>query len=104
MTCARVASLFLFVFALNANAQNKYVRTEFIKGSFIIATSGRATSLFADPSDFPGVLRAVNDLQNDIGRVTQVKPDVITYQKPVGKEIVLIGTIGKSARIDESLV
>jgi hypothetical protein len=46
------------------------------------------------------VIRAYNDLQADIGRVTGVTPTVIFDKPPRKKEIVIAGTIGKSPVIE----
>jgi hypothetical protein len=51
-------------------------------------------------ADHAGVLRVVGDLRADIKRVTGVEPAVSRDTVPTGRDIVLIGTIGKSPLID----
>ncbi|MBO0359173.1 glycosyl hydrolase 115 family protein [Hymenobacter sp. BT186] len=77
-----------------------YVSAKKSKGSFPLAASGNATALYASTQDWPGVLRAAKDLQADINRVTRLTPSLTTNQAPAGKEVVLIGTLGKSPLID----
>lgn len=64
----------------------------------LVAPSGLAP-LWYDAGDFPGVIRAVGDLQADIERVTGKKPASTSAQTP-GDRIVIVGTLGKSRAID----
>ena len=68
-------------------------------GAFPLVNKKHAASLWYDAADFPGVVRAVGDLQADIERVTARKPD-LSAVRPNATELVIIGTIGKSATID----
>ncbi|SNR67387.1 glycosyl hydrolase 115 family protein [Hymenobacter mucosus] len=77
-----------------------YISAKKSKGSFALAASGKAAPLYASASEWPGVLRAAKDLQADINRVTKLQPTLTTDQAPKGKEVVLIGTLGKSPLID----
>jgi hypothetical protein len=79
----------------------QYVSAKKSKGGFTLAASGKTAPLFASAQDWPGVLRAAKDLQADINRVTQLQPTLTTDQAPKGKEVVLIGTLGKSPLIDQ---
>ncbi|TGE06175.1 glycosyl hydrolase 115 family protein [Hymenobacter fodinae] len=79
----------------------QYVSAKKGKGGFTLAASGKTAPLFASSQDWPGVLRAAKDLQADINRVTQLQSTLSTDQPPKGKEVVLIGTIGKSPLIDQ---
>jgi hypothetical protein len=68
---------------------------------FVLATHGRTAPLFVSALDDPGVIRAVGDLRADIGRVTGVEPQ-LSNEPPAGaRELVLVGTLGKSPRIDQ---
>ncbi|GAB3577551.1 hypothetical protein GCM10027345_15460 [Hymenobacter daeguensis] len=66
---------------------------------FPLAANGRTAPIYASASDWPGVLRAAKDLQADVQRVTKVEPAFST-DRPAGREVVLIGTLGKSPLID----
>jgi hypothetical protein len=70
------------------------------EGSFAIVEDGSASTIQVDKSDWPGVLRAANDLRTDIARVTGTTP-VITHDDPTrGPRVIIVGTIGKSRLID----
>ncbi|MDO7848641.1 glycosyl hydrolase 115 family protein [Hymenobacter sp. M29] len=103
----RLLALLLVVLALGASQPAhaldgpSYVTSKKQKDSFTLEADGKAAPLFASASDWPGVLRAAKDLQADINRVTRVTPTLTTDQAPRGKEVVLIGTLGKSPLIDQ---
>ncbi len=69
-------------------------------GRFPLVADGRAAALVVNSADYPGVQRAVGDLQNDIASVTGVRPAVSTDRIPSGALPVLIGTLGHSPLID----
>ena len=68
-------------------------------GSFALVDARGEAPLFFDAADFPGVRRAVGDLQTDIARVTSRQPTV-SSAAPAGSRVVLIGTLGRNATID----
>ncbi|TFH48605.1 MAG: glycosyl hydrolase, partial [Bacteroidia bacterium] len=70
-------------------------------GFFTLAAPGRYAPLCISTDDWPGVVRALTDLQTDISSVTGHMPELITSGKiPRSEEIVIAGTIGKSPLID----
>ena len=89
-----------------ALGQPKCVSATASPGSFPLAANGKTARLWVDPRDWPGVLRAAKDLQADLQRVTGVEP-TLSQAAPGGKaaprgaDLVLIGTIGRSAIIDQ---
>jgi len=68
---------------------------------FTLSASGKSTTLCISSHDFPGVIRALNDLKTDIGKVTNHEPDITFDKIPHQKEIVIVGTLGKSPLIDQ---
>jgi hypothetical protein len=78
----------------------QHVTTSAAPGSFALAHSGTVAKLWVDGGDWPGVIRAAHDLQADIQRVTGVEAAFSDAAKPTTGDVVLIGTIGKSAIID----
>jgi len=66
----------------------------------IVAKDKTPAPIRYDKSDYPGVVRAIGDLQSDINRVTDVKPKLFTSDVSTHYEIV-IGTLGKSKQIDD---
>ncbi len=97
-----LAGLGILVFIPNSFAlgQAQYVEQVGGPGSFPIVQQRVAASLFVDSNDFAGVLRATDDLQADIARVTGLTPTITHNETDPGKNVVIIGTIGKSRIID----
>jgi hypothetical protein len=52
-------------------------------------------------NDYAGVVRAVGDLQADIGRVTGCTATIVHEPGKLGRRAIIIGTIGKSGLIDK---
>jgi len=95
-------SLCLFCFHRDASCigQTRYVDNVRSQGSFSLAQKDDVAVLYVDSGDHTGVVRAVNDLQADIGRVTSQTAKVTHEETGLGKNTVIIGTIGKSQIID----
>lgn len=70
------------------------------KGSVGVVRNGVAAPIFVDKDDYTGVLRAADDVQADIERVTGLKPQLSTGV-PAGNTVVIAGTIGKSKLVDD---
>jgi glycosyl hydrolase family 115 (putative glucuronidase)/glycosyl hydrolase family 115 len=77
-----------------------YITTSGTPGRFPLFAGGKAAPLVVSDSDYAGVVRAVGDLKTDLGKVTGVEP-AVHKQVPRARDIVLIGTIGKSPVIDK---
>jgi hypothetical protein len=88
-------------FFANAAANTIYVTDSKNEGSFVIAENGKTAQMLIDSKDDPGVIRAFNDLQNDIFKVTDVKPVMNANNASGAKNIIIAGTIGHSKLIDK---
>jgi hypothetical protein len=99
-----IAGLF-FIFCFHAAAfaigQAQYVRTAREPGSFPLVQSRRAAAIWIDSGDWPGVIRAANDLKSDIARVTGIQASIWNNTDQLGKHAIIIGTIGRSRVIDD---
>ncbi|MBV9124316.1 MAG: glycosyl hydrolase 115 family protein [Planctomycetes bacterium] len=84
-----------------ALSRESYVSSEKGADRFALYADGQAAPLYADGGDYPGVLRALRDLQADIERVTKVRPDLATRRTPAAREVVIVGTLGKSQLVDQ---
>jgi endo-1,4-beta-D-glucanase Y len=80
--------------------QEQYVDCNSSKGGFCIAQKDDVAGIYIDSNDYPGVIRAGNDLQADINRVTGEVAKVLNKETVLGKNTIIIGTIGKSPIID----
>src|SRR2546426_10010462 len=78
----------------------RYVQYKAAAGAFPIAANGKTAAIYVAPEDWKGVVRAANDLGDDVrkvsGKASEVFPDV-----GFGKGSILVGTIGKSRIIDK---
>jgi hypothetical protein len=83
-----------------AIGQTSYVTGAKISGSFPIVNERGAARIYVDQTDWPGVVRAAADLQDDIARVTGCRPELHRNFAELEANTVLVGTIGKSAAID----
>ncbi|MBX3739223.1 MAG: glycosyl hydrolase 115 family protein [Candidatus Didemnitutus sp.] len=75
------------------------IETQPVAEHFALARDGRLAPLFVDATDWSGVRRAAGDLRADLERVTGRAP-MLSSEAPAGGDVVLIGTVGKSALID----
>ena len=79
----------LFIMTMNTLAQTK---------QFCIAKDGKTATIVIDEQDWKGVIRAANDLSDDIRKVTGTASSVVTGK--TADQSIIIGTIGKSLIID----
>ena len=77
--------------ALTAMAQDK---------RFCIVKGGKAATIVVDEKDWKGVLRAANDLGDDVRKVTGTASSVIDNGQMTIDNSIIVGTIGKSKLID----
>jgi hypothetical protein len=78
-----------------------YVSNTGTSGSFPLSVDGTPAPIVYNKTDFAGVARVAKHLQTDLGAVTGTKPTLAEDTVPAGaKNVVLIGTLGKSALID----
>lgn len=85
---------------VKAAGEPRYVSAKGGTGYFALSVKGSPVPLYANDSDYPGVIRALKNLQTDIASVTGNKPDIFTGNETPKKQVVLVGTIGKSRLID----
>jgi len=83
-----------------AIGQEQYVDFNPGKDGFCIAQKDNVAGIYIDSNDYPGVIRAGNDLQADINRVTGQMAKITNEETVFGKNMIIIGTIGKSPIID----
>ncbi len=101
--CIFGLALFLIASPHDASAigGEAYVRFEKIKDGFPLSVSGKSVPLCVSSKDFSGVQLILKYFQTDIANVTGAQPEIFTDEVPSSKEIVVVGTIGKSPLIDE---
>lgn len=77
-----------------------YISFTPVPGGFPLAGDGRAAPILVSDRDWAGVVRVAGDLRDDIQRVTGVRPALSQGTVPKGREITIIGTVGRSPLID----
>ena len=95
-----VAASLLFAQRAWALGQEQYVRFSAAPGGFTIVDANTTATIYVDPKDWPGVLRAAGDLSNDIRDVTGKTPKVVSSAQVTGRTVIIIGTVGRSEIID----
>jgi len=94
-------TLFFVAFPVWSIGGTNFITNESVKDGFALSIPNRNTNLFISSDDYPGVIRALNDLKVDIGKVTGKEP-ILSFGKPDSKNFtVLVGTLGKSQLIDQ---
>jgi hypothetical protein len=85
----------------HALGQQRFVSNTPAPGSFALVENRIAVPLLVSDSDWPGVIRAAQDLSSDIDRVTGQQPALKHARTEItGPVAVIIGTIGKSPLVD----
>jgi hypothetical protein len=98
--CAAALLALMLPAAAGAVGAAAYVVSERGAGRFALVDSGSAARLWVDRADWPGVARAVNDLKDDIERVTGIAPGVWSSDTSRAPRMVIVGTLGRSALVD----
>jgi len=93
-------ALVLFSQKMFALGEARFVESAFAPGSFALCDE-KPAAILVGASDWPGVVRAANDLKADVNRVTGKSPAIFNAPESAGKNAVIIGTIGKSEFIDQ---
>lgn len=81
-------------------SENYVVQQSGSDDNFRLVHEGESADIYISAEDHAGVLRAANDLQADIGRVTGCCPRITHDNKLLSGHAVIVGTIGKSPVID----
>lgn len=96
-------SYILFMFIISINGQESFCRFENNTNQFALVTNGVSVPLLIDSTDYWGILRATNDLQSDIQKVTSATPVILKNASPNYKRALIIGSVSKSTVIQKLL-
>ena len=106
MTLVGFFSLLLFIGSITSSANamvvdsTSYISTKKCNDCYALSAKGKSSPLYVSSKDYWGVIRAAKDLRSDINKVTNTEPTLSQDALPHSKNVVLIGTIGKSPVID----
>jgi hypothetical protein len=81
-------------------AAESYVSVVRHPGAFTLSAEGKSAPIWVSAHDYPGVTRIARLLQQDIRRVSDAEPALLSDGSALTKEMVLVGTLGKSPVID----
>src|SRR6185437_675360 len=70
-------------------------------GRFPLVEHRAAAPIVVSASDYAGVIRVADDLQSDVAKITGVTPGLTHDTVPQSRDVVIIGTVGKSTLIDK---
>ena len=84
----------------HALGEHKLVSFEPVPGGFVLAEGKLRAPLVVDASEYPGVVRAAHDLQEDIARAAGAGTAVELDDKRLKGSLMIVGTLGHNARID----
>jgi hypothetical protein len=96
-----VAIITVFAQKALALGAGSYITEKRTAGAFVLSVSGRSAPVCISSNDYWGVIHAAKDLQSDIEKITDAKPELLADKIPSAMDIVVAGTIGKSPFIDE---
>ena len=91
-------SLPLFTAAQDGTNNIAFTKDE---GSFILTENGQIAPVVIDANDYPGVIEVGGWFINDLKMVTGQTAAISKKELPQAKQLVLVGTIGKSQWIDQ---
>jgi hypothetical protein len=77
-----------------------YIKTNYNEGDFKMVHEASASDIYIHENDHWGVKKAAGDLQNDINKVTAIKPRIKNKPETLNSHAIIIGTIGKNPFID----
>jgi hypothetical protein len=82
--------------------RGEYVTFQPVANGFAWVNAGDAAAVWISPAEPPAVRRAVRDLLTDVEKVTGLSPQLFeTPEPPKHERLVAVGTLGKSAPIDQ---
>ena len=96
-----IPAMHSILFLMLTIGQTSYVTNTGGAGSFPLVQGQQAATLYVDSADWPGVIRAVGDLAADVERVTSMRPAISGDNKGLARNMVIVGTVGKSPIIDQ---
>ena len=68
-------------------------------GAFTVFTADRTAPIWHDTAEFPGVVRAIGDLLDDLERVG-ARPPELSVTRPADSRPIIVGTLGRSPLVD----
>jgi hypothetical protein len=96
LSLSRLVLILALCTQLHAIGQPRYVEEKCVAGCFTLANETTLATIIVDPKDYPGVVRAANDLQADVARVTGRTPALVKSTSASGPTAIIVGTLDRS--------
>lgn len=87
--------------SLLALGEPSYIETSSSSDGALIADGEQVARIYVDSGDHWGTRRAADDLAADVERVTGRRPQVVESADKLGEHAIIVGTVGRSALIDQ---
>src|SRR6266496_3965731 len=97
---ARFVLVAVALSATSAIATDNFIQWTDSPGTFPVVNNVGPCAVQVDANDWPGVLRAVEDLKTDVKAVAGKSPQIYNTQAAVSSRSIIVGTLGKSQLID----
>lgn len=85
----------------NPASSASYISFTKTDDALTLSENGKILPFVLSSNDWAGVKRVLSNVQNDLKNVTGTEPKIITDKIPENREVVIVGTIGKSEIIDK---
>lgn len=85
----------------DAFPETSFLTTQKEENGFPLVENGAPTAIMVSESDFPGVKRVAGMFQKDLGNVSGQEAKLIINNEHASKNLIIIGTVGKSTLIDQ---
>lgn len=96
-----LVALALVIGFSSTEAADSYVSTSRHAGAFTLSVNGKSAALYVSSQDYPGISRVARMLQQDVRRVSDAEPALSVDGITLTREMVLVGTLGRSPMIDK---
>lgn len=94
-------SLILFTGCTSSSENKLTISSKPGKGSMVLVQNNQATPIVIDTNDAEVVAIAAEALTNDINSITGLKPKVFNNIPQSSPHVIIAGTLGQSALIDQ---
>lgn len=80
---------------------DSYISSTKGKGYFTLSEKGKSAPIVVSDQDYAGVLKVAIQFKTDINMVTDAEPELFRDSIPQRKQVIIVGTLGRSPLIDQ---
>lgn len=93
--------IFVSIYSYSQDESINYISFSATKDGFEIVSNKICKPIVIASEEYSGVKKTAALFQNDIKKVTRIAPQLFFNEIPKSKEIIIVGTIGRSSLIDK---